>query len=74
MEYYSPRKMKFPSKWVVLESLILREITQSEKDKKKKKKACTLTYRCYQALYVEVQVPKSKKLVRVHATVDENVM
>lgn len=38
MEYYSPRKMKFPSKWVVLESLILREITQSEKDKKKKKK------------------------------------
>lgn len=35
MEYYSPRKMKFPSKWVVLESLVLREITQSEKDKKK---------------------------------------
>lgn len=71
MEYYSPRKMKFPSKWVVLESLVLREITQSEKDKKK---ACTLTYRRYQALYVEVQVPKSKKLVRVHAPVDENVM
>lgn len=35
MEYYSPRRMKFPSKWVVLENLILRAVTQSEKDKKK---------------------------------------
>lgn len=42
MEYYSPRRMKFPSKWVVLENLILRAVTQSEKDKKKKK--CTFSH------------------------------
>lgn len=41
MEYYSPRRMKFPSKWVVLENLILRAVTQSEKDKKKK---CTFSH------------------------------
>lgn len=60
MEYYSPRRMKFPSKWVVLENLILRAVTQSEKDKKKKN-ARSLTYRCYLALYVSTQNQETNK-------------